>query len=128
MSWDRLAPVQVESSLDQSGKNAQNLTTAFTADVLPKVNVYEIYHMVVTSGPPLAVARIVVIGKFWSFVTLDINGGNEWDPSQPLIMHAGSDMYFLWNIPVASSSPPPLVTAWPRFDPDHPQNRQVLTA
>lgn len=125
-SYERLAAIRVTSAADQSGKNVGNLTAAFTSDLMPRINVYEIYHMIVTGGPPLAVASIVALGKQWSTVVLDFYGQNEWDPATPLLLHAGSEMYFLWNIPAGGQAP--VVTIWPRLDTQNPQNRPSLPA
>lgn len=115
-----LAPVQVISAPDQTGKNTGNLTAAFTSQQLPSVNVFEIYHMVVTGGPPLATATITIAGRQWSYVQLDVNGGNEWDPSEPALMVRDQELYFLWAI--AAGGTAPMVTVWPRYDTQLPEN------
>jgi hypothetical protein len=118
-----LAPVQVNAAADNTGKNTGNWTNAFTSQQLPSVNIFEIYHMVVTGGPPFASANIVIAGRQWSYVQLDINGGNEWDPSEPALMIRDQELYFFWQ--VAAVAPAPMVTIWPRFDTQLPENAYV---
>lgn len=120
-AYRTIQPVQVTSAADITGLNSGNLTAVFASDKMPRVPVYEIYHMVVTGGPALATANIVALGRQWSYVTLDLNGGNEWDPAQPLVLNSGNELYFLWAL-AQSVTPPPVVTIWPRYDTDNPQN------
>lgn len=88
------------------------------SNVMPLVNPqYEIYHMTVIDGPPLAGGVIYVgLTNPWSTVQLDVNGTNEWDPSEPLLLLSGGEVYVLWNSPVSGGSAP-VVTLWPRYDP-----------
>ena len=116
-----LDPVQVTAALDTTGTNAGNYTNAFTALQLPNVNVWELYHMTVTGGPPLATARILLGNRTWSYVQLDVNGGNEWDPSQPAEVRGSQELFFLWAVTVAGN-PAPVVTIWPRYDTQLPEN------
>jgi hypothetical protein len=123
MVYRPLKPVAIAATLqDPSGINIGLWTNPFVTGQLPNVNVYEIYHMVVLGGPPLANASIVVGGKAWSFVELSINGGNEWDPAEPLYMRQDFELYFYWTTAVA---PAPTVTIWPRFDDALPENKFV---
>lgn len=116
--YDILIPVQLQATADATGKNPGNWSNSFLSNLMPSVNpVYEIYHMAVTGGPPFAGGQIYAPGLTFPFSTvqLDSNGNNEWDPSQPLILRSGGELYFLWNAPVSGGSPP-LVTLWPRYD------------
>lgn len=84
---------------------------------MPTVNPqYQVYHMTVTGGPAFAGGRIYRGQQAWSTVQLDINGTNEWDPSQPLPMKSGQEIYVYWNAPVSGGSPP-TVTIWSQYDP-----------
>lgn len=117
MPYKSLAPIQVTATADQTGKNPGNWTNAFMAAAMPLVNPqYEIYHMTVVGGAPLAGGVIYVgLTNSWSTVQLDINGTNEWDPSEPLLLTSGGEIYVLWNTP-ATAGNPPVVTLWPRYD------------
>jgi hypothetical protein len=108
--------------MDQTGANQGNLTAAFPSTILPNVSVYEIYHMTVTGGSLLDTATIVAANRTFSYVTLDINGGNEWDPAAPLPMLKDWELYFYWDISASGILPKPIVTVWPRFDPVLPEN------
>ena len=113
-----LVPVQLTASADTTGKNSGNWTNAFTSDKMPTINPqYEIHHMTVISGPVLGAATIYTPGLTfpYSTVQLDLNGSNEWDPEQPLVVKSGGEIYFLWSSPVLGGSPP-VVTLWPRYD------------
>lgn len=118
-----LGPVQVTAVTDQTGLNAGNWTNHFPSSVLPTVGVYEVFHIVITSSSAhvLAGASIILAGKTWDTVTLDQNGSNSWDPSQPMEVRADQDVFFLWAIPV-TSTPAPVVTLWPRYDTQLPVN------
>ena len=120
-SYTLLAPVAVTAAADATGLNTGNLTSAFTSSYLPVINTYEVYHMTVTSAPVLASASILLRNKVYSTVVADISGKNEYDPNQPPILNAGDELYFLWNI-AASSATIPVVTIWPRYDTELPQN------
>ena len=117
-----LSPVTVTAAVDTTGHNGANYTNAFTnAAGLPTVGVYEIYHAVITGGPPLAVANIFLAGKQWDWVQLGVNGGNAWDPSQPAEVRGEQELYFYWNV-TAAGNPAPVVTLWPRYDTQLPEN------
>jgi hypothetical protein len=118
VSYLSLAPVKLTAAADQTGANPGNWTNAFMAAAMPLVNPqYEIYHMTVIGGSPLAGGVIYVgLTNPWSTVQLDINGTNEWDPSEPLILTSGQEIYVLWNTPVTGGDPP-VVTIFPRYDP-----------
>lgn len=117
MSYNTLAPVTLTATAtDPSGLNTGNWTNAFTSAVLPRVNpVYEVHHMTVTGGQPLIAGRITAAGQNWSTVQLDINGQNEWDPSQPLLLTSGQELYVYWA--AVATANPPIVTVWARYDP-----------
>ena len=116
--YTTLQPVQLTAAADTTGLNAGNWTNAFESGDMPTVNPsFEVYHMTVTGGPPLASGIIYAPGlRFpYSTVQLDSSGNNEWDPSQPLLLKSGGEVYFLWASPVSGGSPP-VVTLWPRYD------------
>lgn len=137
------------SALDQTGLNTGNLTTAFTSGVLNiDVASYELYHIVISSVPSGASANLYIGARKWGFT--NPNSGTEWDPTQPMLLNPGQDLYFLWNIAyitpanildqagnpildqagnnikdqgqVLASSSRPQVTCWFRYDPSLPGN------
>lgn len=120
-----LAPVVAVASPDQTGKNPGKLTCAFDSSKqgMPKANLWEIYHMTVTAGPPLGFATITIAGKVYSTVTLDVNGSNEWDPQQPAEIRGDQPIYFLWSITnPGTPGQLPVVTVFGRWDIDNPVN------
>lgn len=128
VAYKPIAAVTVVAAPDQTYKNTGNLTSHFPGSVLPNANIYEINKMLVTGGPVLATATIIAKGKPWSFVQLGISGGNEWDPSQPLLFTADSELYFLWSIAAPGvAGQIPSVTVWPRYDADLPENKYLST-
>lgn len=120
MGYLPLGPTQpVTAAADQTGQNPGNLTTAFTTAVLAvRVAWYEVYHMVVTGVSGLASAQVMIGTRPWGF-TQPFNG-SEWDPSQPMLMQDGQEIYFLWNL--AATATPPVTTLWLRYDPSLPGN------
>jgi hypothetical protein len=115
-----LPQVAVTAAADMTGQNTGNWTCAFTADKLPDVNTYEIYHMTVTGVKVLGSATIKLRNQVFSTVTADSSGRNEWDAAQPMPVNAGDEIFFFWNY--AASGTPPVATLWIRFDADLPQN------
>lgn len=99
---------------DQTGRNAGNLTNQLSSSFINiYINVYECYHIIVSSVPLGAAAVVMRNGRQYSYV--QPNGGSEWDPSQPMGLFAGDEIDFLWNV-VSSTTPLPVVTAFFRYD------------
>ncbi len=120
MSYLPLPTALTTAAADTTGRNAGNLTNAFTADKLPNgVAWYECYHMVVTGVPAGAQATIWIGAKQWGF-TYPL-AGSEWDPSQPMLLQLGQEVYFFWSS-ASSVTPAPVVTMWLRYDPSLPGN------
>lgn len=115
MAYVKLGPRTVTAAADQTGKNAGNLTTAFTG-VTWSTNVayFELYHMVISSVPVGAYANIYVNNQPWGFTFPNL--GSEWDPTQPILLTPTDEVDFLWNV-VAATTPLPVTTAWIRYDP-----------
>ena len=121
MSYLSLQSRSTTAALDTTGLNDGNLTNAFTARELFPVAQYELYHMVVTDVPAGANGAVYIGARQWGFTFP--NSGSEWDPSQPMLLTPGQEIYILWNI--ASPSPTglyPVVTGWFRYDPSLPGN------
>jgi len=120
VSYFPLPQVTTTAALDATGQNTGNLTNAFSGTQLPRVAWYEVYHAVVTNIPAGAQATIKIGAKLWGF-TYPL-GGSEWDPSQPMLVQNGQEIYFLWS--QSATAPPslPVVTLWLRYDPALPGN------
>ena len=119
-SYRPLPQVQVTAAADTTGQNTGNWTNAFTANLLPDINNYEIYRMTVRNAAVLGAARITLRNNQFSSVTADVSGANEWDPSQPQPVNTGDEIYFFWNY--AATGTPPIATLWLRYDADLPSN------
>ena len=119
------SPVSLLSAADQTGNNRGNLTAAFTVNVLGTMPpVYEWYRATVAPPTPTqtlvpAPCSIYVQRNLVSFTYPA--GGSEWDPSQPIPMRDGYEIYFYWNL-ASSTTPVPLVTVFLRYDADNPAN------
>ena len=114
--YNDLSPVVLTATPDTTGFNAGNYTNSFLSSIMPTINPqYEVYHMTVTGGLAFAGGQIYRGQQLWSTVQLDINGTNEWDPSQPLPMKSGQELYVYWNTPVTDTNAP-VVTVWCRYD------------
>lgn len=120
MGYIPLGPTQpVIATADQTGQNQGNLTTAFTSAILNvRVAWYEVFHAVVTGTSGLVRANIMIGTRLWGFV--QPFNGSEWDPSQPLPLQDGQEVYFLWNIPIGGTAP--VTVLWLRYDPSLPGN------
>lgn len=104
-SYISLGSRQVAAALDETGFNPGNLTSEFNVALLPSVAQYEIFRAVVTGVPAGASAVIQIGARQISFTAPGLGGGSEWDPSQPPIVLAGQEIYFLWNTPPAAATP-----------------------
>jgi hypothetical protein len=120
VSYYPLTQVVTTAAADQTGKNAGNLTNAFTTAIMPNgVAWFECYHMVVTNVPPGAQAQILIGSKLWGF-NYPLFGA-EWDPCQPMLLQNGQEVYHLWTA-ADTVTPAPIVTMWLRYDPSLPGN------
>lgn len=120
MGYLPLPPAKVTAAADTTGRNTGNLTSVFdTATLNVRVAWYECFHIVVTSVPAGAQAMIFIGAKQWGF-TFPFNG-SEWDPSQPMLLQDGQEVYFFWSV-AAATVPLPVVTMWLRYDPSLPGN------
>lgn len=122
MPYLPLTQATTTAAADQTGKNTGNLTNQFDTTVLPRVAWYECYHIAIIDVPSGASAAIYIGNKLWDF-TYPI-GGSAWDPSQPMLLQSGQEIYFLWTA-AAAVTPQPVVTMWLRYDPTLPGNPDV---
>lgn len=121
------SPISVLSAADTTGINTGNLTAAFTVNVLGTMPpVFEWFRAVidtVTPGQTFSPAPCSIrIDKARPVSSTFPAGNTEWDPSQPVPMRQGNELFFFWNL-ASSSTPAPLVTCWFRYDADIPANR-----
>jgi hypothetical protein len=121
------SPVSVLSVKDTTGLNKGNLTAAFTTGVLGTMPaVFEWFRANIdtetpggTFTPAPCSIRLNQLKPVSSTYPI---GVTEWDPSQPIPMRQGDELYFFWQI-AASVTPAPLVTCWFRYDTSLPANQ-----
>lgn len=120
------SPVTVLSAADQTGANQGNLTTAFTSNVLGTMPpVFEWFRAIVdtATGALFTPAPCPIMLNYRKPVTFTYPvGGTEWDPSQPIPMRDGDELFFFWQL-ASSVTPVPRVTCFFRYDTDNPVNR-----
>jgi hypothetical protein len=122
------SPISLPAAADTTGNNPGNLTNAFTVNVLGTMPpVYEWYRAVIGTQNPAQIASLIpapcaiyMLNKPISFTYPA--GGSEWDPSQPIPLRNGYEIYFYWQL-AASTTPVPLVTLFLRYDADNPANQ-----
>jgi hypothetical protein len=113
MAYITLGPRMLVSAADTTGRNTGNYTAWFSTQAL-SINVpqFELYHALVTGVPTGANATIYVGTSQWSF-TSPAFSGSEWDPSEPLLMRPGEELFFFWSTGTGGG---PTVTCWFRYD------------
>lgn len=98
---------------DMTGQNPGNWTARIGHELIQAtVPVFEMYHLYIKSPTlvgQLTIAQVLLNQYYWD-VTL-IGQYNSWDPSQPLLMTPGDDVYVTFNVPT-STTPAPMVTGW----------------
>lgn len=121
------SPVSVASAADTTGVNKGQLTAGFTTGVLGTMPpVYEWYRATIATATPgqlftpAPCSIYLNLRKPVSFTYPA--GGTEWDPSQPILMRSGDELFFFWQL-ASSVTPVPLVTCFFRYDLDNPANR-----
>ena len=124
------SPLTVPSAADTTQLNSGNLTTAFTTGVFGTMPpVFEWFRATIGTATPGGTFTPAPCGiyvnqrKLVSF-TYPV-GGTEWDPSQPIPMRSGDELYFFWQL-ASSSKPVPVVTCYFRYDADVPANRSFV--
>lgn len=119
------SPISLLATADTTGNNPGNLTNAFTQNVLGTMPpIFEWYRAVVAPPAPgqtLASAPCSIYVQRYQVSFTFPAGGSEWDPSQPIPMRNGYELYFYWQL-AASVTPVPLVTIFLRYDADLPAN------
>ena len=122
------SPLTIAASADTTGVNSGNLTNAFTQNVLGTTPpIYEWYRGLVAGATP---NTTIVTGQCTIYLnrikpvsfTFPAAAGSEFDPSQPIQMRDGDELFFFWNI-ASSSTPVPVVTIMLRYDADLTVNR-----
>jgi len=125
------SPVSLAASADKTGVNFGNLTNAFTVNVLGTMPpIWEWYRGLVTAQTPAlnipsAPCFINInLSKPASF-TFPAGSGSEFDPSQPIQLRQGDELFFFWQL-ASSTTPVPVVTLFLRYDADLPANQSYL--
>lgn len=125
------SPLSLAASADTTGVNPGNLTSAFTQNVLGTTPpIYEWHRGLVTGATP---AQSIAVGPCFIYLnklkpvsfTFPAAAGSEFDPSQPVQMRDGDELFFFWQIP-STSTPVPVVTIMLRYDADLPANQSWL--
>lgn len=124
MPYVPLGPRPANGIKDTTGNNAGNWTVPLTSSVIQSsVPYFELHHLFIKS-PTLSdaqtSAQVMINNNFWD-ATL-VAQLNSWDPSQPMLLTPGDDVYVLFNVPI-SMTPAPFVCAWFRYDPSIPANQ-----
>ena len=108
--------VTAAAGMDDLNKNAGNWTASFPpATMSVKINNFELYHAVITTGPAGSTFTVSVDLQPWSGSSRGYI--NEWDPAQPLLLNSSQTLYFYWNA-ANTTTPTPQVTIWLRYDPN----------
>ena len=114
---------------DTTGANTGNYTASFSrtsisgTDSLPAVSQLEVYHISIQNAAALTQVTVNVNNRLFTNTVTDINGQQDWDPSQPLIINYGDQVDFLFA--QAATGTAPLVFLWSRFDADLARNQQT---
>lgn len=122
------SPISLAASADTTGRNTGNLTNAFTSGVLGTMPpVWEWYRCVITASDPTQQFAGGACGVYVDqsrpvTFTFPAPGGTEWDPSQPLQLRQGNELYFFWQL-ASSVTPVPVVTLFLRYDADLAANQ-----
>lgn len=69
-------------------------TVHFSGNDLPRIPEFVSNHIVIT-GPPGSSFQVYIGTVLWDAVT--IGSQNSWDPSNPMPLQAGKNIYFYWN-------------------------------
>lgn len=121
MSYIPLGSRDTEAAADDTGWNPGNLTAKFSAETLNmRMPFFELYHMALTDVPSNTTIRVYQGSRLYTVAQLDTIG--DWDPSQPMLLSPGTEVYVLFNV-LAAVTPAPIVTAWFRYDPMLPNNQ-----
>lgn len=121
------SPISVLSVADTTGVNTGNLTAAFTSNVLGTMPaVFEWFRAnidTLTPGVQFTPASCSIRLNIRKPVSSTFPVGvTEWDPSQPIPMRQGDELFFFWQL-ASSSTPAPLVTCYFRYDDAIPANK-----
>jgi hypothetical protein len=117
MTYVGLGYRPVTATPDVTGQNPGNWTCAFTSDM---INVsqqrFELFHMFI-EAPSLGdeeQARATVLLNTGKWDATLIGQLNSWDPSQPMPLIPGDEIFVMFAVPI-SSTPPPQATCWFRY-------------
>ena len=120
------SPFSLPATADTTGRNSGNLTNAFTVNILGTMPpVYEWYRANIAPADPkqnLVPAPCLIYAQRTLVSFTYPAGGSEWDPSQPIPLFDGYELFFFWQL-ASSTTPVPVVTVFFRYDADNPANR-----
>lgn len=113
MAYVRLGPRPKTAAPDTTGNNAGKYTTAYTqGDLAITVPYFEVYQIGVTGGLG-SEFQVFINTQLWNAVPTGFQ--NSYDPSQPIILEPGDELFFYWNLAVSGNTPPQ-TTLWLRAD------------
>jgi hypothetical protein len=128
-SYVGLGSVKGTATKDTTGVNSGNFTASFGrtsiagVDSLPAVSQVEAYHISISGAAVLVAVTVNLNNRLFTNTTTNLNGGQDWDPSQPLIVNYGDQVDFLFTQTATGTGP--LVTMWLRYDTDLARNHQT---
>lgn len=121
-TYVELGPRTVKGAADQTGNNSGNWTVVFDQSVLnTRMPYIEVYHVIIHGALGSKMDWFVEQNIWESTVAAD---DNSWDPTQPLQLRAGQNMYMYWSDPVTDNTPP-TATIWLRYDQDIDANQRA---
>ena len=124
-TYVELGPRTVVGLPDTTGNNKGNWTVTFDQSVLnTRMPYFEIYHAVIHGAAGSSMNWYVEQTLWESTVAAD---DNSWNPTQPLLMRAGQNVYMYWSDPVTDNTPPS-VTIWLRYDRDIEANERAAAS
>lgn len=115
----------VVGKADTTGNNSGKWTIVFDQAVLnTNMPYYEIYHVVIHGANGSSMNWFVEQTQWETTVAAD---DNSWNPTQPLLMRAGQNIYMYWDDPVTDNTPP-TATIWMRYDRDIDANERAAVS
>lgn len=105
----------VEGIPDPTGRNSGKWTVVFDPPTIScNLPYFEVCHIVI-EGAIGSSFTVFIEAAQWD--TNQNGNANSWDPSVPMPLRPGQNLYFFWSDPDTDNTPPQ-VTIWLRYDQD----------